>query len=102
MVRRLRGESAPAPPTGKSFRFVRACDARCSYPTTFRNEKCRRWPLSFIFAPERLYLLSPGPVSLTFWLLHFPPASYPRKFVKRGFPGSSRREFSKRVLEKSS
>ena len=47
IYRRLGGESAPAPPTGKSFRFVRACDARFLDVKRIPSANLRRAVLPF-------------------------------------------------------
>ena len=88
MDRRLGGESAPAPPTGKSFRFVRACDAR------FRSYVVSNLK-SVGFSP---YLLSFASRACIFDLLRI-QESFPREFFKRVLQESSPREFAKTIRQ---
>ena len=91
IYQRLGGESAPAPPTGKSFRFVRACDAR------FRSYVVSN--LKMVGCPP--YLLSLVSRACIFDFLRT-QESFPREFFKRVLQESSPREFFKRVFQDSS
>ena len=94
------GKRAPASPTGRSFRFVCACDARCSYPMSLQSKKCRATPLSFIFCLERLYPLSPGPVSRVLCRLHSFSRDLSKKVCKERFLSEFSQRFQKEFLKR--
>ena len=99
--RRLRGESAPAPPTGKSFRFVRACDARFRSYVVSNLKSVGPHPYLLSFASRACifdFLRIQESLSREFFK-RFLKESLQRQFAKKNLKESSPKEFSQRLLQ---